>query len=161
MIYDCHGIMNHQQLYQFVQQLILLTTKKAFNSSSPNAAYIHQWSESILVQVMACHLVGAKPLPEPMMNVCQVDPQEQTSVELKIKMQISSLMKLHLKRSSAKWRSFCPGGQAHLCEWIPIPDSNSECRIPLIKGEYFGKHLHVMASLCSQQKSEWNDYIIE
>ena len=30
---------------------------------------------------MACHLVGAKPLSEPMLDYCQLEPREQTSVE--------------------------------------------------------------------------------
>ena len=38
-----------------------------------NAAYMHQWTGSALVQVMACHLLGAKPLPEPMVSYCQLD----------------------------------------------------------------------------------------
>ena len=39
-----------------------------FNSFSPGKSYIHQWTASSLVQVMACRLFGAKPLPEPLMN---------------------------------------------------------------------------------------------
>ena len=34
-----------------------------------------------LVQIMACHLAGAKPLSEPMLEYCQLDPWEQTSVK--------------------------------------------------------------------------------
>ena len=34
-----------------------------------------------LVQIMACHLVGAKPLSEPMLGYYQLDPKEQTSVK--------------------------------------------------------------------------------
>ena len=30
------------------------------------------------VQVMACRLLGAKPSPEPMLDYCQLDPEEQT-----------------------------------------------------------------------------------
>ena len=30
---------------------------------------------------MACHLVGAKPLSEPMLAYCQLDPLEQTSAK--------------------------------------------------------------------------------
>ena len=37
------------------------------------------WSS--LVQVIACHLFGAKPLPEPMLAYCQVDSWEQISVK--------------------------------------------------------------------------------
>ena len=31
---------------------------------------------------MACRLIGAKPLPEPILSYCQFDHQEQTSVKL-------------------------------------------------------------------------------
>ena len=44
-----------------------------------------QRTGSTLVQVMACRLFGAKPLPEPMLTHCQLDPEEQTSVEFKSK----------------------------------------------------------------------------
>ena len=51
------------------------------NSSFCSAAYMRQWTGWTLVQVMACHLLGAKPLPEPMLTYCQLDPKEQTSVK--------------------------------------------------------------------------------
>ena len=41
-----------------------------FNSSPPSAAYMRQWTGSILVQIMACRLVGAKPLSEPILKYC-------------------------------------------------------------------------------------------
>ena len=34
---------------------------------------------------MVCRLFGAKPLPEPIMTYCQLDPYEQTSVKIKWK----------------------------------------------------------------------------
>ena len=43
------------------------------NSSPPNAAYMRQWIGSPLVQIMACRLFGAKPLPESMLDDCQMD----------------------------------------------------------------------------------------
>ena len=45
-----------------------------FNSSSPSAAYMHQWTGSALVQIMACPLFGTKPLSKPMLGYCQLDP---------------------------------------------------------------------------------------
>ena len=48
------------------------------NSSPPSAAYMFQWNGSALVQVMACRLVGTKPLPEPALTYCQLDHEEQT-----------------------------------------------------------------------------------
>ena len=42
---------------------------------------MHQRTGSTLVQVTACRLYGAKPLSEPMLPSCQLDPQEQNSVK--------------------------------------------------------------------------------
>ena len=44
------------------------------NSSPPNAAYMHQWIVSALLQIMACRLYGAKPLSEPMLDYYQLNP---------------------------------------------------------------------------------------
>ena len=60
-------------------------TRAYFNSSPPGAAYMRQWTGSALVQIMACRLVGAKPLPGPMLEYCQLDPCEQTSVNFESK----------------------------------------------------------------------------
>ena len=43
------------------------------NSSPPSSAYMRQWIGSALVQIMACCLFAAKPLPEPMLTYCQLD----------------------------------------------------------------------------------------
>ena len=45
-----------------------------FNSSPLSAVYMHPWIESALVQIMACPLIGAKPLFTPMLGYCQLDP---------------------------------------------------------------------------------------
>ena len=44
-----------------------------------------RWTGSALVQVMACRLFGTKPLPEPMLNYYQFNPQQQTSAKLEPK----------------------------------------------------------------------------
>ena len=41
---------------------------------SPSAAHMHRWTGSALVQVKACRLFGAKPLPEPILTYCQLHP---------------------------------------------------------------------------------------
>ena len=41
---------------------------------SPDDAKMHQWAMSTLVQLMAWHLFGAKPLPEPMLTNRQLHP---------------------------------------------------------------------------------------
>ena len=38
----------------------------------PSTAYMGQWTGSALVQIMACRLIGAKPLSEPMLIYCQL-----------------------------------------------------------------------------------------
>ena len=55
------------------------------NSSPPSAAYTRQWIGSALVQIMACRLFGAKPLSEPMLGNCQLDPWEQNPVKIQSK----------------------------------------------------------------------------
>ena len=42
--------------------------KIQINSYSPSATYMRQWTGSALVQIMACRLIGAKPLPEPILT---------------------------------------------------------------------------------------------
>ena len=39
-----------------------------------------QWIKSSLVQLMACHLLSTKPLPEPMLTYCQLNPKEYISI---------------------------------------------------------------------------------
>ena len=55
------------------------------NSLRPSDAYMCQWTRSALFQIMACRLIGAKPLPKPMLTYCQLDPKEQTSFVSKYK----------------------------------------------------------------------------
>ena len=68
-------------LFSMMGRLFLATF---LNSSPPSAAYIRQWIGSALVQVMACRLFGAKPLPEPMLTCCQLDSWEQISVKFEL-----------------------------------------------------------------------------
>ena len=59
--------------------------QKRYNSGvstyPPSAAYMRQWTRSTMVQVMAWCLFSAKPLPESVLDYCQLDPSEQISVE--------------------------------------------------------------------------------
>ena len=48
----------------------------------PSAVYMRRWIGSALIRVMVSRLLGAKPLPEPVLNYNQLDPWEQTSVKL-------------------------------------------------------------------------------
>ena len=63
-----------REKYPFMQHSVHI------NSSFPSAAYMHQWTRSALVQVMACRLFGAKPLLEPMLAYCKLHSWEQISV---------------------------------------------------------------------------------
>ena len=68
----------------------------------PNS--LRQHNMPIFVRKMACRLSGAKPLSEPMLPYCQLDPKEYNSVNF-----YSTFKRMHLKMPSAKWRPFCLG----------------------------------------------------
>ena len=53
---------------------------KTINLPPPSAAYMHQWFESALVQIMAWCLFGAKQLSKPVLGNCPLDPKQQPSV---------------------------------------------------------------------------------
>ena len=65
-----------------LNQISLLISIYSANSSPHSTANMRQWIRSVLVQIMACRLFGAKPLSKPMLGYCQLDPQEQSSVKL-------------------------------------------------------------------------------
>ena len=56
--------------------------KKIFSQLESNDSIWHCRNLQTLVQVMACYLFGTKPLPEPMLNYCQLEPTKQNSVKL-------------------------------------------------------------------------------
>ena len=51
------------------------------NSLRLSDTYMHHQSRSSLVQIMACRLVSAKPLSEPILEYFQLDDEEQISVK--------------------------------------------------------------------------------
>ena len=55
------------------------------NSLRQSYAYMRHQPSLSLVQIMACHLFGTKPLSEPMLFCCQLNPWEQTSAQLYLK----------------------------------------------------------------------------
>ena len=77
--------------------------KLIVNSSPPSAAYMHQWAGSSLVQVKACRLFGAKPLPEPMLTYCQIDSWEQILVKFKWEF-------YHFHSRKCIWNVVCQNG---------------------------------------------------
>ena len=86
--------------------------KGDINPSPPSAAYMHQWTGSSLVQVMACRLFGAKPLPEPIPAYCQLDSWKQISVKFESELYHFHSRKCIWKCRLPKWRPSCPGGNA-------------------------------------------------
>ena len=71
----------------YIERLIkvFVSFNNIINSSPLSDAYMHQWIGSVLVQIMACHIFGTKPLSEPMLGYCQLNPKEQTSVKFQSK----------------------------------------------------------------------------
>ena len=88
---------------------------------SPSATYMRRWTGSSFVQVMACRLLGAKPLPEPMLDLMSIWPLGTNISEIWIELQTFSLIEMHFKMSSAKLRSLwgdesnCSDGQTGFC----------------------------------------------
>ena len=55
--------------------------------------YMRLWTGSALVQIMACCLNGAKPLSEPVLTYCQLDPKEYISMSFYLKFKYFHLRK--------------------------------------------------------------------
>ena len=68
--------------------------------------YRQQYNIPTLFQIMACRLFDAKPLSEPMLPYCQLDPKEHISIKFHLKFK-RKFKEMHLKMSSAKWRPLC------------------------------------------------------
>ena len=85
---------------------IYFTRIYKLNSLWPNDVI---WSERTwsMVQVMACHPFGAKPLPKPIPTYCQL--KAWNSVKFQSKIQAFSFEKLYLRMLSARWRLFYSG----------------------------------------------------
>ena len=71
-------IIQYVSLIQYVIQIMINnqhnspeTLTVIFNLSPPSPAYMRQWAGSALIQVNACHLFGAEPLPVPVLTCCQ------------------------------------------------------------------------------------------
>ena len=65
---------------------ICITWPQWVNSSTPSAAYMHQWTGSALVQIMACRLFDAKPLAKPMLGYLSIRHLRTNFSEMLIKM---------------------------------------------------------------------------
>ena len=67
------------------QYTILVVDDFASNSYMPGNSYMHQWTGSSLVQVLACHLFGDNYRSHhPVMTTCQWDPGDLKLIEISI-----------------------------------------------------------------------------
>ena len=67
-------------------------------------AYIHQWTEPTLVQVIAGCLFSTEPLLKPMIKYCKVVcVKGENFSKILIEMHTFSVKKMHMKMLSAKW----------------------------------------------------------
>ena len=80
-----------------------------FNSSPPSAAFMRQWTRSAFVQIMTCHLIGAKPLSERMQPHCQLDPTEQAYVKFESKYKTFHSWKCIWRCRLRNGGHLCPG----------------------------------------------------
>ena len=76
-----------------------------FNLLRLGDAYMRQYNIPIFVQIMACHLFGAKPLSKPMLPYCQSDPKEYISV------------KFYLQFTSFHWKCCLRNGILSLTQY--------------------------------------------
>ena len=94
------------------------------NSSPPSATYMHQWTGSTLVQVIACCFFSAKPLLKLVLAYCQMDCWEQISVKFEFEFCHFHSRKCIWNCHLPIWWPFCPGGDeliwSSLClfKWV-------------------------------------------
>ena len=89
---------------------VFSSAKNSLNVSPPSAAHIYQWTGSTLVQIMACHLFGAKLLSKPMLGYCQLGSWEQVSVKFESEFYHFHSRKGIWKFCLPRWQPFCPWG---------------------------------------------------
>ena len=88
----------------------------SLNSLRPGDTYMCQWTRPSLLQIMACHLISAKPLSETMLGILSNGPLGTNISETPIKIWRFSFTKMHLIMSSAKWWPFCLGLTVLMCD---------------------------------------------
>ena len=104
-----------------------------------------KYASPSLVKIIVCRLFGAKPLSEPMLYYCQLEPKELALVELYFICYKSNIFikKMRLKMSSGKCRIFCLGLNVLHCQsrhhigrnrvpyklvytWMVVPTTNPD-----------------------------------
>ena len=128
------------------------TRPQLVNSSPPSAAYTRRWTGSSLVQVMACRLFGAKPLPEPMLVYCQLDSWKQVSVKFESEFLSFSFTKMHLKMWSAQMAAILSRGK-----WVKVMNDFQ----PVMHHARSSKPMltHCQLGLCEQTSGNSNHNI--
>ena len=92
--------------------------RSKINSTPTSAAFMRQWTGSSLVQVMACRLFGAKPLPEPVWIYCQLDSWEQVSVKFESEFDNFYSRKCIWKCPCPQYGTGSPHNSAHKATYI-------------------------------------------
>ena len=88
----------------------------SINSSPPSSVYMCRWTRSVLVQVMAWHRTGDKPLPE-LICWCIGNWTIRNKVQWKFNRNSNNfIQEKRLKMSFAKRRTFCLGRR-----WVKLP----------------------------------------
>ena len=91
---------------------------------------------------MACHLVGAKPLSEPLLPYCQLDPKEHISVKFE-----SKYRTFHSRKCTWKCRLESGGHfvSALMCSWnVIVPNTAWSPSAKVFDGRdmIYGSHFH-------------------
>ena len=73
-LYAATGEFPAQMVSNAKNVFILWRHHGIWNSFPSSAAYVRHHTGSALVQIMACRLFDANPLPEPMLTYCKLDP---------------------------------------------------------------------------------------
>ena len=80
LLLECKGV-----LWTMKTCCCFVFSKKNIYSLRPLDVFVRHQARSSLAQIMACHLIGPRPLPEPMLDYCWLDPGEQISVKFELK----------------------------------------------------------------------------
>ena len=91
-----------------------------YNKSNCTGTSVVWTTGATFIQIMVCRLLGAKPLPEPMLVYCQLDSWEQISVKFKSEFyhfySRQCIWICHLPI----WWPLCPGGDELNHRWSYI-----------------------------------------
>ena len=109
-IFHCEFVLRYKNIFAFSITSQHWDGAGVVNASLPTSPYMHQWIMSALVRIMACRLFSTKPLFKTSAGLLSIGPLRRNLSEILIKIQNFSLMKMHLKISSAKWWPFYPVG---------------------------------------------------